>query len=84
MPVGGNLECTRLALESLVANTDDPAYEVLMVDNGSRKEIREYLEVLAARNRHLHVLHNEKNIGFAAACNQGLARARRSACRPHQ
>ena len=75
MPVGGNLACTRLALESLIANTDDPAYEVLMVDNGARKEIREYLEVLAARNRHLHVLHNEKNIGFAAACNQGLARA---------
>ena len=75
MPVADNLECTRLALESLIANTDDPAYEVLMVNNGSRREIREYLEVLAARNRHLHVLHNERNLGFAAACNQGFGRA---------
>jgi ABC-type multidrug transport system fused ATPase/permease subunit len=75
MPVAGNLECTRLALESLLANTDTPAYEVLIVDNGSRREVRQYLEVLSARNRHLHVIHNERNLGFAAACNQGLARA---------
>ena len=75
MPVAGNLACTRLALESLLANTDEPAYEVVVVDNGSPKEIREYLEVLAARNRHLRVIHNERNLGFAAACNQGLASA---------
>jgi ABC-type multidrug transport system fused ATPase/permease subunit/GT2 family glycosyltransferase len=75
IPVGGNLACTRLALESLIANTEEPAYEVLMVVNGARKEIREYVEVLAARNRHLHVLHNERNLGFVAACNQGLASA---------
>jgi ATP-binding cassette subfamily B protein len=72
MPVAGNLECTRLALESLLANTDDPPYEVVVVDNGSRKEVREYLEVLAARNRLVHVIHNERNLGFAAACNQGF------------
>jgi ABC-type multidrug transport system fused ATPase/permease subunit/GT2 family glycosyltransferase len=75
MPVAGSLECTRLALEGLLANTDDPAYEVVIVNNGSREEIREYLEVLAARNRQLHVIHNEKNLGFAAACNQGFASA---------
>ena len=75
MPAAGNLECTRLALESLLANTDDPAYEVVVVNNGSRKDIREYLEVLAARNRHVHLIHNENNLGFAAACNQGFASA---------
>jgi ABC-type multidrug transport system ATPase subunit len=75
MPAAGNLECTRLALESLLANTDDLAYEVVVINNGSRKEIREYLEVLAARNRLIHVIHNEKNLGFAAACNQGFASA---------
>jgi ATP-binding cassette, subfamily B, bacterial len=75
MPVMGNLACTRLALESLLANTDEPAYEVMVVNVGSPKEIREYLEVLAARNRHLHLMHNERNAGFAAACNQGIAAA---------
>ena len=75
MPVVSNLECTRLALESLLANTDDAPYEVVVVDNGSRKEVREYLEVLAARNRLVHVIHNQRNLGFAAACNQGFRNA---------
>jgi ATP-binding cassette subfamily B protein len=75
MPVAGNLECTRLALEGLLANTDELAYEVVVVNNGAPKQIREYVDVLAARNRHLHVIHNEKNLGFAAACNQGIASA---------
>jgi hypothetical protein len=75
MPVAGNLECTRLALESVLANTDEPAYEVVIVNNSSRKETRDYLDVLAARNRHLHVINNEENPGFDAACNRGFARA---------
>jgi glycosyltransferase involved in cell wall biosynthesis len=75
MPVAGNLECTRLALESLLANTDDPAYEVLIVNNSSRKETRDYLDVLAARNRHLHVIDNQESPGFDTACNRGFARA---------
>ena len=75
MPVAGKHECTRLALESLLANTDEPAYEVMVVNNGSAKEIRDYVDVLAARNRHMHVIHNDENLGFAAACNQGFASA---------
>jgi ATP-binding cassette, subfamily B, bacterial len=73
VPVVDNLACTRLALESLLANTSEPPYEVLVVDNGSGDATREYLEVLAARNRHVRVIRNERNSGFAAACHQGLA-----------
>jgi ABC-type multidrug transport system fused ATPase/permease subunit/GT2 family glycosyltransferase len=75
MPVLDNLACTRLALESLLANTDEPAYEVVVVDNGSPEPTRRYLEVLAARNRHVRLLRNDENRGFAAACNQGLTAA---------
>ncbi len=72
MPVLDNPACTRMALESLLANTDEPPYEVIVVDNGSSEPTRQYLEVLAARNRHVRLLRNERNRGFAAACNQGL------------
>jgi ATP-binding cassette, subfamily B, bacterial len=75
MPVLDNLPCTRLALESLLANTEEPPYEVVLVDNGSGDETRTHLEVLAARNRHVRVIRNDDNRGFAAACNQGLAAA---------
>jgi ATP-binding cassette, subfamily B, bacterial len=72
MPLLDNLACTRLALESVLANTGDIAYEVVVVDNGSDEPTRRYLEVVAARNRHVRVIRNESNRGFAPACNQGL------------
>jgi GT2 family glycosyltransferase len=71
IPVLDNLACTRMALESVLANTLVP-YEIIVVDNGSSDETRQYLEVLALRNRHVRVLRNDRNRGFAAACNQGL------------
>jgi GT2 family glycosyltransferase len=76
VPVFDNLACTRLTLESLLANTTDVPYEVLVIDNGSSQQTRDYLEVLAARNRHVRMVRNERNRGFAAACNQGLAAAK--------
>jgi ATP-binding cassette subfamily B protein len=75
VPVADNLASTRLALESVLANTEEPAYEVVVVDNGSEDRTRDYLEVLAARNRHVRVIRNESDVGFAAACNQGLEAA---------
>jgi GT2 family glycosyltransferase len=75
VPVHDNLACTRLSLESVLANTGAPPYEMIAVDNGSAPATREYLEVLAARNRHLRVIGSEQELGLAAACNRGLAAA---------
>jgi ATP-binding cassette subfamily B protein len=72
VPVLDNLPCTRLALESVLANTLDLPYELVIVDNGSANPTREYLEVLAARNVHVRLIRNDANRGFAPACNQGL------------
>ena len=71
-----NLACTRLSLESILANTDELPYEVVVVDKGSAESTRKYLEALAARNRHLHLIRDERNRGFAGACNRGLAAAK--------
>jgi GT2 family glycosyltransferase len=67
---------TRLALESVLFNTDEPSYELIVVDNGSDDETRHYLSVLSSRNRHVRVVLNETNRGFAAGTNQGLELAR--------
>jgi ATP-binding cassette, subfamily B, bacterial len=72
VPVGDHLVCTRLTLESVLANTSEPHYEVVVVDNGSVDSIRQYLEVLAARNRHVRLIRNEEWVALAAAWNQGL------------
>ncbi len=70
----GNLDLSRLCLESLVARTEWPNLEIVVVDNGSADGTREWLEReeerLAPR---LRVIAHAENRGFAAACNAGLS-----------
>jgi GT2 family glycosyltransferase len=70
-----NLALTRLCLETVLASTD-PAYELIVIDNDSQDGTRSYLLTLARRAAHVRLLLNETNVGFPAACNQGLAAAR--------
>ncbi len=67
---------TRLCVESVLANTAAPGFELIVVDNGSRDGSRACLRTLARRFPHVELILNDANAGFAAACNQGLARAR--------
>ena len=80
MPVLDNLACTRMALESVLANTDEPAYEVLVVDNGSGDATRRYLEVLAARNRQVRVIRNERQPRVRGGLQPGPRRRRAATC----
>jgi GT2 family glycosyltransferase len=70
--VHDNLALTRLALESVLADTAG-RYELIVVDNGSADPAATYLAALAARNSHVRLVRNEDNLGFAPAVNQGLA-----------
>jgi GT2 family glycosyltransferase len=70
-----NLLFTRMCLESLLANTHSPTYELLVVDNGSTDGTPDYLRQLSSKNRHVRVLLNDLNAGFAAANNQALSQA---------
>jgi GT2 family glycosyltransferase len=67
---------TRLCLESVVAGADGLALELVVVDNASDDETREYLAALAGRDTRVRALLNDTNLGFAPAVNQGLEHAR--------
>jgi GT2 family glycosyltransferase len=71
----GNLALTQACLASVFERTEWPRHEVIVVDNASTDGTPEYLRRLAAERSDLVVMCNETNVGFAAACNQGLARA---------
>jgi GT2 family glycosyltransferase len=67
---------SRLCLESLLANTPTSDYEVIVVDNGSTDGTVDYLSQVARRDGRVSVARNERNVGFAAATNRGIAVAR--------
>jgi GT2 family glycosyltransferase len=66
---------TRMCVETVLTNTGDCAFELIVVDNGSTDGSLEYLEAVATRDARVQVLANGDNTGFPAACNQGLAAA---------
>jgi GT2 family glycosyltransferase/glycosyltransferase involved in cell wall biosynthesis len=70
-----NLSLTKLCLESIVRNTDQLNYEIIIVDNNSTDGTPAYLRHLAGQLPQLTVIYNKHNEGFAKANNQGLAQA---------
>ncbi len=69
------LDLNRLCLESLIARTEWPNLEILVVDNGSTDGTAELLAELERREPRLRAIRNPENRGFAAACNAGLSAA---------
>jgi GT2 family glycosyltransferase len=70
-----NLVFTILCVTSVLLNTRDFDYELLVVDNGSTDGVVEYLREIQKQHSNVRVVFNDTNRGFAAANNQGLALA---------
>jgi GT2 family glycosyltransferase len=70
-----NLLFTQMCIESVLACTEYPTYELIVVDNASSDGTPAYLRELAVRNPHVRLVLNSRNAGFARACNQGAVLA---------
>ncbi len=72
IPVLNHWEYTQRCLQSVLANTDEVGYEVIVVDNGSSDRTEEQL----SRVKGITVIRNEKNEGYGQANNQAALRAK--------
>jgi GT2 family glycosyltransferase len=76
-----NLVCTRLCLESVLADGASdggpvgPDVELVVVDNASSDGTPAYLERLGMADPRVRIVRNKANRGFAAAVNQGVRAA---------
>jgi GT2 family glycosyltransferase/glycosyltransferase involved in cell wall biosynthesis len=71
-----NLDLTKQCLSSILDNTTQPRFEVVVVDNASGTDMTEYLRALADGDERVRLVLNDENRGFAAAVNQGLEQTR--------
>jgi len=73
IPVWNLKDYTEQAVESIIKNTDYP-YRLIIIDNGSEKETKEYLESLKNDKRlpGYILIRNEENQGYTIATNQGM------------
>lgn len=73
MAVWNQLEFTKDCVESIVRNTQDVDYRIIIIDNASSKETADYLNELAGLDKErIMLIHNETNMGFLKAANQGM------------
>jgi GT2 family glycosyltransferase len=63
----------RLCVASILANTEYPNYELIIVDNASTDGTAEYLDALATVHPHVRTLRNTQTRSFAENNNQALA-----------
>lgn len=69
------LEYTKECLEAIALHTNGN-YELIIVDNGSDDGTVPWLQEQAKSETRLRLILNQNNRGFAAGCNQGLAKAK--------
>ncbi|TAK32249.1 MAG: glycosyltransferase family 2 protein [Chloroflexota bacterium] len=88
MSVHNHLEHTRQCLESIIQNTAEELYEVIIVDNASSDGTAQFLGLLVGD---VKVISNETNRGLSVAFNQGAELADRkyvvflgNHCRPQK
>src|SRR5262249_29687851 len=72
VPAFNHFELTYACLEAIVAHTDGPSYEVIVVDDHSSDETPRMLASVDG----VRVVRNERQLGFIGGCNAGAAVAR--------
>lgn len=76
IPVFNQVAYTERCLEMLYANTPESlSFEVIVVDNASTDDTAKFLNEATRRYHNLRVIHNDENLLFAKACNQGAQAA---------
>ncbi len=73
IPVYNKVEFTIKCLDALNRNTQRWTYELIIIDNASTDGTKDFLRGL--HDDDIKVITNEKNLGFAKACNQGARAA---------
>ena len=72
IPVWNQLAITKDCIDSIIKNTGAD-YRLIIIDNASGDETKEYLESLKRLERtSVSLVRNEKNVGFVKAVNQGI------------
>lgn len=67
-----SLDKIRDCVESIDRFTEYPDYEVILVDNGSDREVVEFLRGFASAHPRFRLIESKENLGFAAGNNLGM------------
>ena len=76
IPVFNNSDYIKQYLDVLYTVTPNHLFELIIVNNASTDGTKEFLNEFAKTYPNVKVIHNQENLGFAKACNQGARAAK--------
>ena len=75
IPVYNNITLTIKCLKSLRKHTKGFEYEVIIIDNASKKLNAKILDNYVRFLKDFHIFHMAENLNFSLACNYGLSKS---------
>ncbi|MGP4963623.1 rhamnan synthesis F family protein [Psychrobacter celer] len=75
IPVLNNLKMTVSCLQSIYEHTQNIQYEIILLDNASKRLQALGFDVYAKLRRHIKVIHLSKNLNFSAGCNYAFSKS---------
>ncbi len=72
MAVWNQLGYTKLAVDSILRNKGASPFELVVVDNGSRPDVKAYFDLMSGK-ADIKYIRNQRNVGPIAAINQGIS-----------
>jgi len=76
IPVFNNPDYIKQYLDVLYTVTPNHLFELIIVNNASMDGTKKFLNEFAKTHPNVKVIHNQENLGFAKACNQGARAAK--------
>ncbi|MGH2485149.1 MAG: glycosyltransferase, partial [Ktedonobacterales bacterium] len=76
IPVFNALEYTKACVESVYRTAGETPFEIIIIDNGSRPDVLNWLQIEGERHDSLWYVSLSENLGFSKAVNLGIRTAR--------
>lgn len=74
IPCFNQVNYTMKCINSIIKYTNEP-YELVLINNGSTDDTNKYFEKLYQKRIKIITINNSTNLGYGAACNQGIKAA---------
>ena len=72
VPIYNALDDVKILLQSLATNFNFSLGDVLLIDDCSKEETKQYLKAWCQKDKRFTLLENQKNLGFIKTCNRGM------------
>lgn len=72
IPIYNALEDMKKCIDSLIENSKEFRYRVLLINDRSDKETTEYLRSMSSNYEQIYIIENESNLGYSKTINRGL------------